>query len=97
MAELLCCKRIDFADYKVQKKRNRFWTAKKRDRKRNRFFFYEKKAKNYFRQKLTTNWSRHSATRTFRHAGAFYYNLAHIDKNEQKKISKKFNLLFIVL
>ena len=87
----------DFADSKSSKKKRRessFLNSneKKTDRKRNRLFLWKRKL--YFRQKLTTNWSRHSATRTFRHAGAFYYNLAHIDKNEQKKFQKYLNLIF---
>jgi hypothetical protein len=56
MAELLCCKRFDFAEGKVQKTKS-FLNSKKTERteKGTGFTFHGKKAKIYFRQKLTTN------------------------------------------
>ena len=80
---------------KVQKNESSFLNSNEKQTEKGTGSFYEKENFLFVIEKLTTNWSRHSATRTFRHAGAFYYNLAHIDKNEQKKISKKFKFNFL--
>ncbi len=48
MAELLCCKRIDFADYKVQKNEIVFEQQKRETEKGTGFSFMKRKQKIIF-------------------------------------------------
>jgi hypothetical protein len=52
MAELLCCKRFDFAEGKVQKTKSFLNSKKRENRKRNRLYFSWKESKNLFSSKI---------------------------------------------